>query len=45
MKIVLWAEMSFIGMKLVYIVSNTMEAWKQSHETPIETGLKVTILN
>jgi len=32
---VLRVEKSFMGMKLVYIVSNTWESWKQGHETPI----------
>jgi len=34
-----WDEMSFMGMKLVYNISNTWQSWKQSHETPTETGL------
>jgi len=43
MKIVLWDEMSFMGMKLVYTVSNTRESWKWSHETPIEIALNTCL--
>ena len=36
---VLWDEMRFIKMKLVYTVSNAYEFWKQGYETPLRLAL------
>jgi hypothetical protein len=39
-----WHEISFMRIKFVYTVFNTCESWKQSHETPVETGLTTNIV-
>jgi len=38
---VAWDETSFMGMKLVYTISNIRKSWKHSHETPTNALLFV----